>query len=614
MMREQDDMPVAAAIEELDVPLRGAPARALRWEGLLGLLLVLGLSGFSLGQWWDQQSRAEHYRAGTRAAAILDWDTARSEFAAATGYADADTRRAGAQRNITTRERQYAAALAATGRSDWVGALAALQPLQTIAPHYRDATVLAANSLQAAATAALTGAVALRLQAEPPGLYRFGATGWQRLLDSDRESRVRAACPGGAVLYDVAAWPGTGTPVLPAPPGDAGAGGWSGMPRQLLLDAPAGAWRGRLTVDPDPRSRYLCTTDGVWTLRPSTAPGAGAAIPALALYYQDFVTGRRVAPVLPGPGSFVAAIQPQAGGLILADVLDSAGQPWHTRLAIARLDGSGFKVLLDQPGLIVDCLSDPDGPYVLATLLSAGVGGTGTYTTFLLDTTAKTSPHAVAAVTQGRTALAPISGFQATFLQHPARAGQVLLRYPEGDRQAIRLLDLRQPDHPLLDAQVTAAAGGIQPPVANPADGSLLLLNAMREDGDPAEVSGVQVTPQNTIRPVQFAIPAFGNLWVRAGRVLSLNMWSYGTNDPWHLTLYSQPLAGSPPDPPDRAIYSATQQLAGDPIIPLRIAPNWLVYAGSDGTLHGRSYDGTLDMPLPWTATGFPIDDLWAQP
>jgi hypothetical protein len=113
---------------------------------------------------------------------------------------------------------------------------------------------------------------------------------------------------------------------------------------------------------------------------------------------------------------------------------------------------------------------------------------------------------------------------------------------------------------------------------------------------------------------VQFAIPAFGNLWVRAGRVLSLNMWSFGTNDPWHLTLYSQPLAGSPPDPPDRAIYSATQQLAGDPIIPLRIAPNWLVYAGSDGTLHGRSYDGTLDMPLPWTATGFPIDDLWAQP
>ena len=57
---------------------------------------------------------------------------------------------------------------------------------------------------------------------------------------------------------------------------------------------------------------------------------------------------------------------------------------------------------------------------------------------------------------------------------------------------------------------MTRAAGGIQPPVADPADGSLLLLYAMSQDGDSAEVSGVQITPQNTIRPLRFAIPAFG--------------------------------------------------------------------------------------------------------
>src|SRR5689334_19671826 len=315
MMRDHDETPVTAVIEELDTAPRWEQTRALRWEGLLGLFLVLGLCGFSLAQWWDQQTRAEHYRAGARAAATLDWDAARAEFAGAAGYADADARRADAAGKITTRDRQYAGAVTAAGQSDWVGALAALQPLQTISPHYRDVAALIDHALQAAATEALTGAVALRLQAEPPGLYRFGATDWQRLLDSDRESRVRASCPGGAVLYDVAAWPGTGTLVLPAQPGDTGAGGaWSGMPRQLLLDAPAGAWRGRLTVEPDPRASYVCTTDGVWTLRPASTSGAGPTIPALAVHYQDFVTGRRVTPVLPGPGWFIAAIIPGPAG------------------------------------------------------------------------------------------------------------------------------------------------------------------------------------------------------------------------------------------------------------------------------------------------------------
>src|SRR5689334_15952658 len=172
MMRDHDETPVTAVIEELDTAPRREQTRALRWEGLLGLLLVLGLCGFSLAQWWDQQTRAEHYRAGTRAAATLDWDTARAEFAGAAGYADADAQRTRAQSNITTRDRQYAAALDATGRSDWVGALAALQPLQTISPHYRDVAALTSNALQAAATEALTGTVALRLQTDPPGLYR----------------------------------------------------------------------------------------------------------------------------------------------------------------------------------------------------------------------------------------------------------------------------------------------------------------------------------------------------------------------------------------------------------------------------------------------------------
>src|SRR5690349_5852839 len=215
MMADDRERPFEATIEELDAPPPADPARALRWERLLGLLLVLGLLGFGLWQWGDQQSRAGHYRAGAQAAAARDWDAAAREFAAASGYADADARRADARANAATRDRQYALATDAAGRADWVAVLQALQPLQLVAPDYRDVAALQSRALDQAATTALSGTVALRLQADPPGLFRFAAGGWRALPDSDAASRVRGRCPDGTVLYDVPAWPGSGTPILP---------------------------------------------------------------------------------------------------------------------------------------------------------------------------------------------------------------------------------------------------------------------------------------------------------------------------------------------------------------------------------------------------------------
>src|SRR5690349_5073317 len=84
MLPDDPERPERATIEELDPPPpAGALARALRWERLAGLLLVLGLAGFGLWQWAGQQSRADHYRAGSAAVAALEWDSACAEFGAA---------------------------------------------------------------------------------------------------------------------------------------------------------------------------------------------------------------------------------------------------------------------------------------------------------------------------------------------------------------------------------------------------------------------------------------------------------------------------------------------------------------------------------------------------
>jgi hypothetical protein len=58
---------------------------------------------------------------------------------------------------------------------------------------------------------------------------------------------------------------------------------------------------------------------------------------------------------------------------------------------------------------------------------------------------------------------------------------------------------------------------------------------------------------------------------------------------------------------PGRVLYSAAARPGGDPLLPFWPAPNWLIYSAPDGSLHGRSYDGALDVPLPWDATGFAL-------
>src|SRR5579859_5295529 len=95
---------------------------------------------------------------------------------------------------------QYAQAQAAARRADWPTSLLALLRLRHGAAHYRDSDALAAQAVAQLTTQALSGTLALRPAANPPGLYHYGAAGWQWLAGSTPSSRVLAFCPDGDVL------------------------------------------------------------------------------------------------------------------------------------------------------------------------------------------------------------------------------------------------------------------------------------------------------------------------------------------------------------------------------------------------------------------------------
>src|SRR4051812_27590518 len=99
--------PHFAAIENLDPEPDAGRRSSRRHEQIVGAGLLLVLAVFVAVQWWDPQPRLGHYQAGSRAAAIQDWDTAGQEFTVAGGYNDAAARAADAIALRDERDRLY---------------------------------------------------------------------------------------------------------------------------------------------------------------------------------------------------------------------------------------------------------------------------------------------------------------------------------------------------------------------------------------------------------------------------------------------------------------------------------------------------------------------------
>src|SRR5947209_18999645 len=93
MMPDQQDNTFSTQIEELDGDNGlGRAERSYRTESLLGGLLLAALLVVVGWYWMEQRSKQAEYRAGVRAEAAEEWQSALADYGAASGYADADQR------------------------------------------------------------------------------------------------------------------------------------------------------------------------------------------------------------------------------------------------------------------------------------------------------------------------------------------------------------------------------------------------------------------------------------------------------------------------------------------------------------------------------------------
>jgi len=196
-----------STVEDLDP--EPPPKRSWRfWDVGLGLLLLVTVLGVAGWEWYHQNQQQSDYEAGTTAMARRDWDAAQSHFAAASGYRDADKQAQVVATQVAQRNAQYNVALASQDKGDWIACLQAVQQVGTIEPGYEDSPQIEKQATDQLYSGALSGTVALRTDANPPGLYYYGASGWVWLPKSDAYSRIQGGGPSDWLLYDVlgAAW------------------------------------------------------------------------------------------------------------------------------------------------------------------------------------------------------------------------------------------------------------------------------------------------------------------------------------------------------------------------------------------------------------------------
>jgi hypothetical protein len=204
-VEQSDDQLGFVILDESEQAVSGdssSPSSNQRAEMLLGLLLLLIVIGWSL--WvWRQQQQLDAYNSGKHYAAAQDWDQALASYRAAGDYADSAVLTRQVMAVVDERDRLYSAGTEALAASAWVVALQDLRELRDIEPGYRDSSTLYRAAENNTYSVALTGVVALRVDAGPAGLYLWNDRGWIWLPGSDAASSLRGYGPGGCLVYDV---------------------------------------------------------------------------------------------------------------------------------------------------------------------------------------------------------------------------------------------------------------------------------------------------------------------------------------------------------------------------------------------------------------------------
>jgi hypothetical protein len=375
-MRPYDDFEIST-VEDLDPELTRGEGLGRRREFALGGVLLMLVLSWAFWQVWTVEVQRESYRRGGEAAGMKRWDEAYAHYTAASGYKDAGARAAEIAETISSRDRHYSEARNYAKREKWANALLSAREVLRLEPGFEGAesiTELQARAEENVYRDALSGTIALRAQADPPGLYYRSESGWVYLEGSDRYSRSLGVGSHNRIVYDVPGedWrpPSDATPDIHFDFDESGTPGLRGR-RAMFADFDGGVTFGTLALDPAEHNFSIWGKLGVWAIRVADSPGYRRDPPVRNFLFEGFIIdyqafGSMITSTLDLPyGWSLLDLSRDGRSVLLANWSYNDENESTIDLYVADADGTDRRLLYSHKGGFAGAQVSPDGRYAL---------------------------------------------------------------------------------------------------------------------------------------------------------------------------------------------------------------------------------------------------------
>ncbi len=634
-------------IEDLDPEPAREPKPVARADLMLGILLIVGIVLFAGWLWWYQGYQSSQYQAGRDAANRSDLDSALHYFLQASGYNDADALAKSTQQQINERDRLYDSAKDYADKGQWLPALRDIRAAAKIEPDYKDLSEREETALDNVYMDALSGTIALRDTADPPGFYYRSPSGWVWLQGSDTRTVIFSSREDGHIIYDV---PNTTLTTTPTPnPGTVSRASDTYRGRLIMSAEPIGNSLRftQMPIDPSYFLPFVAGKEGLWALHYVNSTGVDNQpnpvvhdpLPASETVYQPYsgevgATVKMTATEDISTGSSIVAIDPDSNRYLLAEWTGahSYGPSDATiiNLYLCAAGESTRRLVYTQYGGSLQSASvSPDGRYLLVHKYEEYSWGSDTYqtsTVLLVDLDGDGQEHMLAtAYANANPWSGPIETLASAFIDRGAYAGKLLLVENEYDvplddiqsgsgHATARIIDPAkamtglEADYAVADAPVDGSIDYTWRVVEQNGDGLMLMGRSLDnglftfaqcalilfQPGREPEVYKAGVTGDGEIQAaattnchIAWAVREYEGQGMRlpALSVFSLHRTYNSDSTAGPQQIYTTRDARDSSDPPWNVLDSVNM---GDRL---------MAYA-KDGELHARSYDGQVDLVL----------------